>query len=215
MRGIIFDLDGTLIDTAQDIAIALNRALEDEGLTTYSIPQVVAMIGNGAKRLIKDAVGTDDKDILDRVYARYRRHYLDVLTLNSKAYVGVHDLLRELNRRDVPISVLTNKPEPDAQEIIRRIFTDITFATVTGGREDVPVKPDVRAGEYVSEVMNMPLSDIVMIGDGRADVNFAVNAGMQMIAVSWGFSTKDQLVSYGAPCIVDNAIDILSIIDNL
>ena len=90
-------MDGTLIDTAQDIAIALNRALEDEGLDSYSIPQVVSMIGNGARRLIKDAVGTDDKDILDRVYARYRRHYLDVLTLNSKAYEGVHSLLCELN----------------------------------------------------------------------------------------------------------------------
>ena len=215
MRGIIFDLDGTLIDTAEDIAIALNRALADEKLPTYSISGVVAMVGNGARRLIADAVGNQDVETLDRVYDRYREHYRQVLTLNSRAYEGIHALLRELNRRDIPISVLTNKPESDAQEIIKRIFEDIVFATVTGGRESVPVKPDIRAGEYVTKVTGIPLADMMMVGDGKADIKFAQNAGMTMVAVSWGFSSREQLINAGATTIVDNANDILTIFDKL
>lgn len=177
---IIFDLDGTLIDSLPDIAGAMNQALSDWGMKNRTIAEIKRFIGSGTLKLVERAC---DGNIPEGLIEAYRRHYDNNLLTSTTAYPGVSEVLNQL--RDRHLAVVTNKYQSAAEWIINQLFPD-TFDEVIGdGR--FPRKPDPAAIHYLMEKYQVSPEQSVLIGDSRVDQATAKNAGIEFICVAWGY----------------------------
>lgn len=196
-KAVIFDLDGTLLNTLPDIAAAMNKALSEAGAPTHPEEAYKLFTGDGAKNLTLRALG-ERRDLFDRVYAAYGAEYAKNSRVLTKPYPGVMEMLKELAQSGLKLCVLSNKDDSDVQQVIAYYFGDIPFARVQGVREGGPIKPDARYPLEVAEALNLPADDFYYVGDTRTDMRCAKNAGMESIAVTWGFQTKE-MIAEAAP----------------
>lgn len=193
LRGVIFDLDGTLCNTLGDIAHAVNRALEAVGAPTHPVEAYGEWVGWGLRKLCITALGEDEGGRFDRFYelavAEYNTYPMD----RSEPYPGICNLLDELARRGVPMGVSSNKPHDFSVKIIETIYARWPFVAVEGYKPDVPRKPDPTGALGIAEAMNLPPAAIALVGDSSVDIETAKNAGMIPIGVSWGFRGPGEL----------------------
>lgn len=198
LRLAIFDLDGTLVDSVDDLAEAVNHALARVGLPPRTRDEVRSFIGDGARVLLQRALGPH-ADRLEPALAAWRAHYAAHLLDATRPYAGIPEALAGAGRT---LAVLTNKPAPMAVRILEGLGLAPRFAAVVGGG-DAPPKPDPAGARGLLARLGAQAQDAVLIGDSPVDAATARNAGIPFVAVTWGLVPRDALVSAGAVHLVD------------
>lgn len=206
---IIFDLDGTLLDTITDLAGSANYALEYMGFPTYSVDEIKSFVGNGVRRLMELCVPNGENNPkFEECYAVFNKHYDEHCRDNTKPYDGIMELLKKLSEKEYKLAIVSNKPDEPVKILNKQWFGDYISVAI-GEKPTVHKKP---APDTVIEALNELYSEkfeSVYIGDSEVDILTAKNSGVDCICVSWGFRTKEWLIENGATLIVDNPADIL------
>ena len=201
--GIIFDMDGTLANTLQDIADAVNVALGHVDLPPCSADRIRDYVGDGLSTLMGRAAGTTDPEVVTVIVDRFREHYQGNYLHHTRLYDGVDEALTTLQRAGCPMAILSNKPHDFTRAIARVLLARWRLVEVLGARPDHPKKPDPTVAISLAEQMGWPNRKVVVVGDGEADVQTARAAGMRCVAVGWGFRDRTVLEAAGADCIID------------
>lgn len=219
VQAILFDLDGTLVDTIEDIQNALNRALELEGLSPLDAQMTQKVVGRGLRNALIGAVELKGKtlpsDQIDRMYAAMMEYYRENPCVKSKAYEGILPLLEGLDRQEIPIAVFSNKEDGLTGKVVRTLFPHIRFAWVRGMRNDFPRKPDRAGILYFANKEQLTVENLLYVGDSEVDYQTAVNAGCQHILVSWGFRPREDLAMLSASNLVDSVEELQEAINDL
>lgn len=197
MKAVLFDLDGTLLDTVSDIHICVNDMLKKYGYPEISPERTRAYIGNGAKKLIERALPAGAQNF-EECYTYYRKQFAGSGNEHTRLFAGELETLSRLKARGLQLAVITNKPQDATESCIRKFFPAGLFDFVGGDSGLFPCKPDPSLALYAALSMRVPVSECVFIGDGETDVQTARNAGMGHIAVLWGYRTREQLEQAGA-----------------
>jgi phosphoglycolate phosphatase len=211
-HAILFDLDGTLLDSLHSIATAMNEALEALGLPTHPIEAYKHFVGDGVRTLAERVLPANAQDRIESLLAAYRPRYR-ARQLEAPAYEGVHAMLEALASRGIALSVLTNKPDDLAGEIVRSLFRSIPFAVVRGERVGGPKKPDPTQALAIAHALGLAPSQCWFVGDTPTDVRTARNAGMPCVAVLWGFRGREELANAGATVFVDYPRELVALYD--
>lgn len=208
---IVFDFDGTLVDTLTDLAVSVNYALNAEGLPVHPVDAYRYFVGNGREKLIERALGdkAGDAELFARVCEGFNRHYEVHCGDCTRPYDGVPALLDSLAQRGVMTAVHSNKPHEFVGEIARKFFPEHRFTDAWGKKPEYLPKPDGEALLKMLQQNSVAPDEAVYVGDSDVDVMTARNAGIDMIGVSWGFRGRAELEGAGAPCVVDNADELL------
>lgn len=215
---VVFDLDGTLIDTAPDLHAATNHGLAQIGRDGISLKQCRGMIGEGLRRLIELGLeatgGPIAEDALDRLVAAAFAHYAGHLTDSSKTYDGVIQVLESLAAADVPMAVCTNKPAGFSRRILADLDLARYFQAIVGGDSFLVRKPDPAHLLGALEPLGVKAGDAIMVGDSTTDVAAARNAGVPVIVVSYGY-TQTPAAELGADAVVDNFLELPAAFNSL
>ena len=210
IRAIIFDLDGTLVDSLEDIAAALGGALADAGLARPPLAVVRAWIGDGARSLVERAVaGRAD---VDAVFAAFRERYRAQPIVRTRLYDGLAAALDELAAPGRSFAVLSNKPHELTRTIAQRLLGAWPFAAVFGQRPGLPLKPDPTAALVTADELGVTPSRCAFVGDSAVDVETARAAGMRAVAVTWGFRDRAELLAAGPDALVDEPRQLAAVI---
>ena len=202
VRAVVFDLDGTLIDSVPDIAAALNRCLTDEGHAPLTDAAVAKLVGGGARELVARALGAATRAAdIDRVHADFLAHYDAEPVIRTRLYPGARELLSELHDAGLPLAICTNKPQPLTNLILASLDLTRFFATVWGAVQGQPLKPDAACLRRLCEVLGTRPAETIMIGDSHTDVDAAQAAGCPSIVVGHGYEQRP-LGSLGADAVV-------------
>lgn len=206
--GVIFDLDGTLADTLQDITEAVNVSLGHFGLPAQPPDRIRAFVGDGLSQLMSRAADTNDPDRVAGLVDRFREHYGLNYLRHTRLYPGIKIAVSQLGRGGCPISVLSNKPHDFTQRICDKLLPAVSIAGVVGAGDDYPNKPDPTAALMLARQMGRAPQDVVVVGDSALDVGTARKAGMRCVAVTWGFRDRPELEAAGPDAIVDRPEDL-------
>lgn len=213
---VIFDLDGTLLNTIEDLGQAANYALERNGYATHSMASYPYFVGNGVRRLITRVLPEDarDDETVDRVLGDFLEFYDEHCIDYTKPYNGMPELLQDLRDLGVAMAVASNKYQQAVDKIISFYFPDINFIAVQGQQEGVNVKPDPSIIFSILAEARIAKADTLYVGDSGVDMETARRACIDSVGVTWGFRSKKELVEYHADVIVNNPVDILAVVEN-
>ena len=212
-KGLIFDLDGTLVDSLEGIAASLNHALRESGLPEHSQAAVRGFIGNGARLLITRAAPKGaDEELLDRLENAFKANYDVTWPSGTFPYEGIIKLLETLQSKGIPLTVLSNKPHSFTSTIVAQVFPSIDFKVVLGQLPGIPHKPDPSGALEIANLIGLLPEECTVIGDSTMDIETARNAGMQAIAVTWGFHDRERLLGAGAHLIADDPAALLGLL---
>ena len=199
---VIFDLDGTLLDTLDDLSAAVNHAMQQHGFPQHTREEYRMMVGHGAHNLMTQALPKEHRDneaMIDAVLSDFRNYYNAHIDVYTKPFPGIPQLLKNLHQKGVKLAVASNKFQEGTEHLIKEFFPDIPFVVILGNRPGYPLKPDP---EVVGEVLRQtglskqdsPLSlerrveeEVFMVGDSDTDMETAANSGIRGIAVNWGY----------------------------
>ena len=211
----IFDLDGTLLNTLEDLANACNHALNKFSFPTHNVEEYKKFIGNGIYKLVERALPNNkkDKETVEKVLKTFSDYYNEHMIDMTKPYDGIVDILDELRAKGIKLAVVSNKKHEFTIEIVKKYFGD-RFDIVFGHRENYKEKPDPTSVLEVIEKLNILKSECIYIGDSNVDILTAKNAGVKSVGVSWGFRGREELANEGANYLADNNIELLNIILN-
>ncbi len=214
-KAVIFDLDGTLLYTLGDIALAVNTALNTINMPPQPEELYKKFVGHGLKEtLIRACIRECPDDIVDKAYLRVIYEYNQNLVLSTKPYVGIPDLLDNLVERGIKLAILSNKEDELVQIIAGKLLSDWPFTTIRGILPDIPKKPNPFAVYKILENMNIESSEAIFIGDSGVDMKTAVNSGLLGIGVTWGYRDVIELTEAGAGILIDKPKEILRILDS-
>ncbi len=192
---ILFDLDGTLLDTVPDIALCLNGTLEGFGCPPVSLERTRRAVGNGARKLMERVLPAGIP--MEEAFADFKRRYAASENLRTRAYDGAAETLRLLKAEGWKLAVLTNKPRAAAEKTLARFFAGMfDFLIADDGK--FPLKPDPASTLYCMETLGVPKESCVFVGDGETDVQTAKNAGIPCISALWGYREREELQRAGA-----------------
>jgi len=211
---VIFDLDGTLLDTIGDLAVACNAVLALRGLPQHSYEEYCGFVGSGIMRLVERALPEPLRtpENVALVRADFVRYYTEHIDVRTKPYAGIPELLAELVRRGVQLAVASNKFQAGTEKLVRRFFPDIPFAAILGQRPDVPLKPSPAVVKEILALTGAPRDRVLYVGDSGIDMQTAAAAGVRSAGVTWGFRTREELVGAGAQHLVDRAGELLELL---
>lgn len=213
IKAIVFDLDGTLLDTVPDIAAALNRALAACGLPTHDQKTVETFLGGGIRDAVMKATPADTPaETIERVLELYRDDYAAHCTERTALYHGVREMVDGFAARGWKLGVLSNKTEATARKIIDHFFPEGQFCAVFGRVPERPLKPHVDAAKPVLDAMDLQPHEIAYVGDSNTDILFAKAVGMLPVATPWGYRSREELIEAGAELIAENAPDLLKLL---
>jgi phosphoglycolate phosphatase len=212
--GVLFDLDGTLADTLEDLADAMDRVLRGEGLPGHGYAEYRRMIGHGIRRLVSAALPADRRDdpTVDRCFARMIADYGEHSLVKTHLYDGVAELLAALKAVGLKLAVLSNKADEPTRRIVAALFADGAFDAVAGARPDVPLKPDPAGALLAAASLGIEPGRTIYVGDSPTDMRTALAAGMTPVGVSWGFRTRGELVEAGASAVIDHPPELLALL---
>ena len=211
-KTVIFDLDGTLLDSIEDIASSMNKVLESLQLPTHKIEDYKHFVGGGVDILVENALNNQSKEIKDEVIKRFKIEYDGKLHSKTLPYDGIYELLDELKKLDINLAVLSNKPHEFTVSYVNHFFKNYNFKEIHGQKKDVPKKPDPKAALDIVKFLNSSCENTYFIGDTKIDMQTAKSANMTAIGVLWGFRDEKELRDFGADFIVSNPLEILKII---
>lgn len=213
-RLVIFDLDGTLLNTIADLGQCTNHALQALGYPTHDIPSYRFMVGNGINKLFERALPEAERTQENVLRVRrefipyYNRHNTDL----SRPYPGIPELLARLCEQGIQVAVASNKYQEATGKLIRHYFPDIPFAAVLGQREGIPVKPDPAIVEDILRTTGIPREAVLYVGDSGVDMQTALNAKVEACGVTWGFRPRTELEAFAPAHITDRVEEILTLV---
>ena len=216
VRYVVFDLDGTLLDTLQDIADSANKALEEAGFPIHPTREYATFLGNGVRtlveRILPDSLAARD-EWTSRTLKRIKQLYATDWFRNTRPYPGIIPMLEKLAGKGVPLAVLSNKPRESLAPQVKKFFPHISFAFVAGADEGSPLKPDPRALLERLEILDWSPSEVMLLGDTGIDIKTARLAGATAVGVLWGFRNRAELEAAGAHFIVEEPGEIPGLVD--
>ncbi len=220
--GVIFDLDGTLMDTLADLAASGNFALRQNGFAPVEESGYRYHVGNGMRTMAKRALeaslalspraAAPDDAVVEKLHKALAEHYAANWHEFSKPYPGIVDMLRGLAERGLPFAVCSNKPDFFVKEMVERYFAGVPFVDAIGQSGQVPLKPDATGALLLACKMSLPPEQVLFVGDTKTDMLTANRAGMRAVGVSWGFRPRSELLENGARVIVDVPGQILDLL---
>lgn len=207
---VIFDLDGTLLDTIADLAAAANHALQKAGFPVYDTETIRTFVGNGISKLLERALpeGARTAENVERLRTDFVPYYDAHNAEQSKPYPGVAALLLRLQERGMMLAVASNKYQAATEKLVAHYFPAIRFVKVMGQREGVPVKPAPTIVFDIMEAAGVGKEDVLYVGDSGVDMQTAHNAGVDAVAVSWGFRPRTELEAFRPLAIIDRAEEL-------
>jgi phosphoglycolate phosphatase len=213
-KAVIFDLDGTLLDTLDDLADSTNTVLKQHGFPTHDREAYRYYVGDGIINLIMRSLpqehSTADfaKELLPEINTEYGR----CLNNRTQPYEGIRELLSELSARSIRLAVLSNKPHHFTTELVRSYFPDVPFDFVFGFREGIPRKPDPSSVLDIVKKLNCLKNEVLYVGDTDTDMKTAAAAGLYAVGISWGFRPIEELADSGANAILEKPMDLLELL---
>lgn len=203
-RHLVFDLDGTLVDSLPGIAVGLNRALASMGLPTHSTNAVRGMIGRGARNLCASALGYANDSLMpqeqvETLHAAFRREYPATWRSGTFIYPGITEMLTRLVSVGAHLSVLSNKPHDVTLPMVQELFRPVPFSPILGYTGAFPRKPAPDALHYIAQSWGIGTNELTLVGDSLYDAQTAANAGCHCILVTWGYANIRDIHNWGAP----------------
>lgn len=210
---VIFDLDGTLLDSITDISDNINVMLKKFGYPERKVEEIMQFVGNGARKIVERSLpfAVSEEELNERL-AFYNDLYTNCGSPKTKVYDGMGETLIALKEKGYKIAILTNKPQETTNEVYKKYLSEYNFDIVVGQRAEKKTKPDPSTTFEIINALGASVDSTYFVGDGEADVEVAINAGVKGIAVLWGFRTKDQLLKVGAKEFVSTPSDLLKVI---
>lgn len=211
---IIFDLDGTLINTIADLANSTNYALQKNGFPIHEVQKYNFFVGNGINKLFERALPEGDKteENILKVRKEFLIHYEEHNTDFSTPYPGIPQLLAELRKQGKKLAVASNKYHSATQKLVTHYFPEIDFTAVLGQRENIPVKPAPAIVFDILAINDIKAGDVIYVGDSGVDMQTAQNAGVTSVGVTWGFRPRAELEAFNPSHIIDEAGQLLNLV---
>jgi len=222
IKAIIFDLDGTLVDSLQDIANSMNLALEESGYPTHPIEAYRDFVGNGVSVLVQKALPADKRDEkeIKKMVKKFAEKYEKNWFIETKPFVGILHLIQTCVARKVKLATLSNKAHAFTKRMIRHYFRGAMinqgknpFGIYSGAQEDKPLKPDPSAALELAERLKVDPGNVAFVGDSPVDMETAKNAGMIAIGAAWGFSGREILEKANPDAIFDSPVELATYLD--
>lgn len=212
LKVVIFDLDGTLLNTLEDLGRAVNYALSLRGFPQHSLDEYRGMVGHGVRNLVTVALPKElqaDNALIDAALADFKAYYTAHIDVHTRPYAGMVEVVQQLHARGVKLAIASNKFQSGTETLIAEFFPGIPFVAVLGNRPGYPLKPDPEiVGEVLRQASASP-SQTVMVGDSLTDMKTASNGGIRGIAVSWGYRALEPSPAYA---LVHSPSELLSLI---
>ena len=214
---IIFDLDGTLLDTLEDLATSVNYALTKNNFLSHSIESYKYFIGNGVNNLINKALPVDvqNKDMVAKVKTDFLENYFKNADNLTKPYPGIIHLLKSLEAKGYKMAVASNKMHEATVNLVNKFFAEINFISILGQRDGFPTKPNPSILEEIIHKAGFDKSEVLYVGDSGVDVACAYNARIEFIGVLWGFRPRKELEEVGASVFASTSEELMSLIKRL
>jgi phosphoglycolate phosphatase len=215
VEAVIFDLDGTLLDTIEDLANACNYALSTLGYEVHDVDKYKKFVGSGRYKLIERILpeGEKNQEIINKTLTLFDKYYGKHMVDMTKPYEGITNLINSLIDKGIKLAVVSNKPHEFTTEVVKKYFGN-SFEIVYGQREGYPVKPDPKTVFEVVDNLEVDLKNCIYVGDSDVDIKTAKNAGVKSIGVAWGFRGLGELEQAGADYIVASAAELEEVILN-
>lgn len=212
-KGIIFDLDGTLVNSLEDIADAMNKALQSLDYPTHSYDDYQYFIGSGLRNLVSKALPetNNDENQIEKSLNSMIDMYRDNCTNQTKAYQGIVELLNELKSRKLKLGVFSNKADALTKEITKALFPDV-FDPIVGLSTESLKKPNPFEALEISKSWGLQPEEMIFVGDSGIDMQTATNANMHAVGVSWGYRPEKELMENGAQHILNHPLDLIPIL---
>jgi phosphoglycolate phosphatase len=212
-QGLIFDLDGTLVDSLPGIAASLNHALAAMGLPGHVTADVRSFIGDGSWILSKRAAPAGSPDeAINAIEQAFKAHYDLNWIHGTVLYPGIAELLGTLRERGHPLAILSNKPHPFVLDIAAQLFPGQPFAAAVGQQKGIPHKPDPAGIFEITRILGLPPEDCILIGDSTIDIATSRNAGIRSIAVTWGYHDREPLIAAKPGSLIDEPAELLGLL---
>lgn len=210
-KAVLFDLDGTLLDTLEDIASSMNAVLAKQGFPTHKVDAYRHFVGEGLEKLVRRTLpkGKITDEILTFCVMDMRKTYKKRWATKTAPYKNVPQLLTHLSEKNIKLAVLSNKPDDFTKMMVRHYLEKWHFEFVRGAVNGVPKKPDPSEALAIAANMKLPPEEFLYLGDTDTDMKTANNAKMYAIGASWGFRTKEELKTNGAQVIIDDPLELL------
>ncbi|MBW2591823.1 MAG: HAD family hydrolase [Deltaproteobacteria bacterium] len=216
VKAVMFDLDGTLLDTLEDLCRATNRVLRNRGFQPHDVEVYRYFVGDGVKMLITRALPREQRNeaVINACVAEFSEDYGRNSMVKTKPYKGIPELLDKLVARNLKLAILSNKPHDLTGRIVTGLLPNWNFSSVLGQRDNVPRKPDPSGAMEITRLLNIPPSAFLYVGDSAVDMKTAIAAGMFPVGVLWGFRPMKELQKNGAKALSERPADIIRIIDD-
>ena len=214
-KAVLFDLDGTLLDTLEDLGDSMNAVLSSRGFPVHPIPSYSGFVGDGVENLVRRALpaaARANETVVAELVPLMRREYAARWKQKTRPYPGILEMLKSLASRGLKLAVLSNKPHPATVEVVEHFFPPSTFDVVLGARPGVPIKPDPGAAREVSRQLSLSTAEFLYLGDTNTDMKTARDAGMFAVGALWGFRTREELEQSGAQALIGEPGELLSLI---
>ncbi len=213
---VLFDLDGTLVDSLTDLADSMNRVLTRQGLPPHPVQAYRYFVGDGITKLVQRALPGEAQqqdfvqDCVQKMRQEYALHWADT----TRPYPGIAELLDTLATRGIQMAILSNKPDELTQEVAKRLLPEWNFATVAGARETFPRKPHPAGALRIANLLHLEPADFLYLGDTNTDMQTARAAQMFAIGALWGFRTADELKENGAQALLAVPMELCPLLDH-
>ena len=212
---VLFDLDGTLVDSLIDLADSMNRVLSRQGLPAHPAEAYRYFVGDGITKLVQRALPAEaqQQDIIQDCVQKMRQEYALHWADTTRPYPGIAELLDTLASLGIQMAILSNKPDALTQEVVRTLLPQWDFAAVAGAREPFPRKPDPTGALRIANLLQREPADFLYLGDTNTDMQTARAAKMFAIGALWGFRTADELKENGAQALISVPIELCALLD--
>ncbi len=213
-RAVLFDLDGTLLDTVQDLADSVNVVLRRHGFPEHDVQAYKYFVGDGVEELARRALPEEQRrePLLSRCVAAIREEYSHRWANNTRPYEGIPELLDALSASDIRMAILSNKPDDSTRATVSRLLPNWRFHPVVGASASVPMKPDPGGALAIAHSLDLPPDAFIYLGDTATDMKTARAAGMYAVGALWGFRTAGELTQSGAQAIIEKPGRLLDLV---
>ena len=213
-KAVLFDLDGTLLDTLDDLADSMNASLKRMGYPAHSKARYKIFVGEGGEMLARRALPTESRstETVATCVKHMRAIYAEKMFTKTKPYAGVPDLLEELQRRGILLAVLSNKPDEPTRQLTCKFFPKCDFACIMGSRPEIPRKPVPVGAATIAGFLGVAPEKFMYLGDTCTDMKTASGAGMYPVGALWGFRGAEELSDNGARTLIETPLDLLNLL---